>query len=217
MEDIAYLCAVFSVKSIVVGKFTEFKLQLKSMPEGTHEYAYHLDKAFFANMENADIHDADVDVTLVVVHKGDMYDLSFTFKGSLTLLCDRCLDDLLFPVDTSYHISVKYGDEYRDESDDLLIIPESDPALNVAFIIYDTVALTIPMKHVHPLGKCNRAMSAVLRKHRAHRPGDEDTELEDSLIDEMEAAEDVDEAATDPRWNALNGLSSKGSEQNDNN
>lgn len=192
-----------------MGKFTEFKVQLKSMSEGTHEFEYHLDKAFFTNMESADVHDADVDVKLIVTHKGDLYDMSFTFKGTLTLLCDRCLDDLLFPVDTAYHITVQYGDEYRDESDDLMIIPESDPYLNVSYIIYDTVALTIPMKHVHSMGKCNRAMSAMLRKHRAHRPGDEDVELEDELIDEMEAADESSEAPTDPRWNALSGLSSK--------
>ncbi len=31
-----------------MGKFTEFKLQLKSMPEGEHEYAYHLGKEFLS-------------------------------------------------------------------------------------------------------------------------------------------------------------------------
>ncbi|MDE7470734.1 MAG: DUF177 domain-containing protein [Paramuribaculum sp.] len=183
------------------------------MSEGRHEFTYHLDKTFFVNMESSDIHDADVDVTLVVTRKNDAYDMAFTFKGTLTLICDRCLDDLLFPVDTTYHITVEYGDEYRDESDDLMIIPESDPYLNVSFIIYDTVALTIPLKHVHPLGKCNRAMSAMLRKHRAHRPGDEDADLEDDLIDEMEAADDGGDTPTDPRWNALSGLGSKESQE----
>lgn len=177
------------------------------MSEGSHEFAYHLDKQFFANMENEDIHDADVDVTLTVTRKDDLYDLAFVLKGNLTLLCDRCLGDLIFPVDTTYHVSVKYGDAYRDESDDLMIIPESDNYLNVSYIIYDTVVLTIPMKHVHPMGKCNRAMSALLHKHRAHRPGDEDVELEDTLMDEMEAADDSTSATpTDPRWNALSGL-----------
>ena len=196
-----------------MGKFTDYKLPLKSMPEGTHEYEYHLDKVFFKNMESEDVHGADLNVRLTVVHKGDIYDLTFNIEGIVTLICDRCLDDLEMPIDTTYHISVKYGEEYNDESDDLLIIPESDNYLNTAYMIYDTVVLSIPIKHVHPMGKCNRQMSAMLKKHRATERGtaDEDAELEETLIEEMDSmdsSEAAQEPATDPRWDALRKLGS---------
>lgn len=176
------------------------------MPDGTHEYKYELGKTFFKNMENDDIRDADVHVELTVKHRGELYELHFTMEGMLTLLCDRCLDDLEFPVDTTYDINVKYGEDYNDDSDDLLIIPESDNYLNVAYMIYDTVALTIPIKHVHPLGKCNRAMSAMLKKHRAQNPDDEDAALEDQLIDEMDSMDSSSDEKTDPRWDGLKNL-----------
>lgn len=192
-----------------MGKFTAYKLPLKSLAAGTYDYEYHLGKQFFTDMESADIHDADLTVKLTVTHKRDIYRLDFTITGTITLICDRCLDDLIMPVDTTYSIAVKYGDDDNDEADDLLIIPESDNFLNVAYMIYDTVALTIPIKHVHPMGKCNRQMSAMLRKHRAHRPGDEDAELEDNLIDEMETMDtERDEPPADPRWDGLKALSS---------
>ena len=195
-----------------MGKFTAYKLPLKSLAAGTYDYEYHLGKQFFTDMESADIHDADLTVKLTVTHKRDIYRLDFTITGTITLICDRCLDDLIMPVDTTYSIAVKYGDDYNDEADDLLIIPESDNFLNVAYMIYDTVALTIPIKHVHPMGKCNRQMSAMLRKHRAHRPGDEDAELEDNLIDEMETMDtERDEPPVDPRWDGLKALSSDAS------
>lgn len=194
-----------------MGKFTAYKLPLKTLSAGVHEFEYHLDKTFFVNMESADIHDADLEVKLTVTLSGDIYHLEFKIDGTITLICDRCLDDLIMPIDTIYSIDVKYGDEYKDDSDVLMEIPESDNYLNVAYMIYDTVALCIPIKHVHPLGKCNRQMSAMLRKHRAHKAGDEDTELEDSLIDEMETmeADQPDEQpTTDPRWDGLKGLGS---------
>lgn len=197
-----------------MGKFTEYKLPLKSMPAGTHQFEYRLDKRFFENMESADIHDADLTVHLTVTYKADIYSLDFAIQGTITLICDRCLDDLIFPVDTTYHIAVKYGEDYSDDSDELLVIPESDNYLNVAYMIYDTVALTIPIKHVHPMGKCNRQMSAMLKKHRAHQPGDEDAELEDTLIDEMETMDSNEpEAATDPRWDQLKKLSQQSPDQ----
>lgn len=193
-----------------MGKFTEFRLPLKTLREGTHDFEYHLGKQFFANMESADIHDADLNVKLTVDYKHDLYDLNFHITGTITLICDRCLDDLIYPIDTTYHITVKYGDDYNDETDELLVIPYSDNYLNVSYMIFDTVSLEIPMKHVHPMGKCNRAMTTILRKHRAHKEGDEDAELEDTLIDEMETMDTTaDDAPNDPRWDELKKLNDK--------
>ncbi|MDE6198149.1 MAG: DUF177 domain-containing protein, partial [Muribaculaceae bacterium] len=156
----------------------------------------------------ADVHDADLTVSLDVQYNGDFYTLDFHISGEVVLICDRCLDDLHFPIDASYHIVVKYGEDYNDDSDEVLEIPDSDPALNVAYMIYDTVVLAKPMKHVHPLGKCNRQMSAMLKKHRA-RANDEDAELENELIDEMDSLDVADDSAapSDPRWDALKKLS----------
>lgn len=188
-----------------MGKYTAFKLPLKSLGVGTHEFSYRLDRQFFENMESSDIHGADLEVLLAVQYNGDFYTLDFRITGEVILICDRCLDDLHFPIDASYHIVVKYGETYNDDSDEVLEIPDSDSTLNVAYMIKDTVELAIPMKHVHPQGKCNRQMSAMLKKHRAAGTG-EDAELEEQLIDEMEAmddAEDTVQTPTDPRWNAL--------------
>lgn len=189
-----------------MGKFSEFNLPLKSLTEGTHEFCFHLGLEFFSNMENTDIHGANLEVKLTVVYARDIYELSFHITGDIVLLCDRCLDEMTLPVDATYNINVQYGADYDDSSDNLLIIPESDRDLNVSYMIYDTVVLEIPIKHVHPAGKCNRQMSAMLRKHRV-RSGNEDSELEDELIDEIDSMTDSD-TPSDPRWDALKGLGS---------
>lgn len=168
-----------------MGKFTDFKLMLKSLPLGKHTFEYHLDKAFFQNMDNTDVRDADANVVLDVNHRAECYELHFHLTGMLTLLCDRCLDELPIDVDTTYDLTVKYGSDYNDDSDTLLVIPESDNYLNVAYMIYDTAVLAIPARHVHPLGKCNKAMSAIYKKH-ASIGDDEDAELEDELLAEMD-------------------------------
>lgn len=182
------------------------------MPEGTQEIQYHLGKQFFVNMESTDIHDADLNVDLKVEHKHDLYRLDFHITGTVTLICDRCLDDLIYPIDTTYSVSVKYGEDYS-ETDELLVIPESTPSLNVSYMIFDTASLAIPLKHVHPMGKCNRAMSALLRKHRAVK-NDEDEELAEQLIDEMDTMDTTpQESATDPRWDGLKGLANDNEEK----
>lgn len=158
-------------------------------------------------MESADVHDADLEVKLTVEHKNDCYHLQFVVNGTVTLLCDRCLDELIWPIeDAQYALTVEYGEDYNDESDSVLVIPQSDNTLNIAYMLYDTIVLQIPMKHVHPQGKCNRAMSALLKKHRATTPGDPDAELEEELIDGIDDSAADSETETDPRWDALKNL-----------
>lgn len=191
-----------------MGKFSAYNLPLKSLAPGKHEFEFKLDKQFFVNMESSDVHGADLVAKVTVDYKNDVYDLTFKVVGTVVLICDRCLDTMDFPIDADFHIKVKYGEDYNDDSDELIEIPYSDNTLNVAYMLYDTVVLAIPLKHVHPLGKCNRQMSALLKNHRVHASG-EDAELENELLDEIDQVETMDdggEAATDPRWDALKGL-----------
>ena len=133
-------------------------------------------------MENTDVIDADVKIHMDLVKKNDTYDCTFHCKGLLHIPCDRCLDPLDHEVDTEYHVVVKYGENYDDGADNLLIIPYSNSYLNVAYILYDTILLTIPLRHVHPMGKCNRAMAAALSRHKGG------ADMDDEEIDEIESA-----------------------------
>lgn len=150
-----------------MGKFSAYKVQLAQLPDGHFEQDFICDTDFFKNMENPSIHKADVKVHLDLEKKNDAYHCTFHCKGSVEVPCDRCLDPLEIEVDADYQITVKYGETYNDESDDILVIPRTNTYLNVAYMLYDTIVLCIPLRHVHPLGKCNRAMAAALNKHKA--------------------------------------------------
>ncbi len=160
-----------------MGKFAPYKIQLSSIADGKYEQDFYCGTEFFKNMENTDVISSDVNIHLDMEKKNGVYDCTFTCKGMLHIPCDRCLDPLDHEVDTTYHIIVKYGDSFNDESDEILIIPEGESSLNVAYMLYDTIVLTIPLRHVHPLGKCNRAMAAALNKHKGGMSmDDEDVE-----------------------------------------
>lgn len=174
--------------STILEKFDEFDLSLKGMPVGTQEFNYHLGLDFFRKMESSDVSSSNVDVTLSVKCVGDVYELFFTLKGIIGIPCDRCLDEMEHRVDTTYAMSVRYGDEYY-EGDDLTVIPESCDTFNVARVINDTVMLTIPIMHTHEDGKCNEEMSRLLEEHSAHG-----------------GADNSDDTTCDPRWEALRKL-----------
>lgn len=174
---------------IHMGKFTQYNVQLASLADGHHEQDFEIGTEFFKNMENTEVLESDVKVHMDLVKRGDLYDCTFHCKGELKIPCDRCLDPLLHEVDADYHIVVKYGEEYNDESDELLVIPYSNNYLNVAYMLYDTILLTIPLRHVHPQGKCNRAMAAALNRHSARTSDPEAAESMEE-IDNETAADD---------------------------
>ena len=72
-----------------MGKFTAYKVQLASLPDGHHEQDFEIDTEFFKNMENRDILSADIHVHLDLVKKDELYDCTFTVKGMLQVPCDR--------------------------------------------------------------------------------------------------------------------------------
>ena len=187
-----------------MGKFAAFRLPLREMKRGTHEFEFVLDTEFFRNMESEDILKGDVKAYATVECKNDYYECDFTLQGTIAITCDRCLDEMELDVDTDYHLCVKYGDAYNDENDELLIIPEKDAYLNVAYMLYDTVALTIPLKHTHPAGKCNKGMAKYLKQHGASQYGDED--YDDADYEHYDSDEDDNNTQVDPRWEALKKL-----------
>lgn len=167
-----------------MGKFNLYKIPLKSLPEGTQNYEYHLDDQFFKNIDGPEVQRGSVDVALSVKRTGGTFELKFAINGIILIPCDRCLDNMDFEVATNEHLFVKFGSEYSEENDDVVIVPEAEGEINIAWFLYEFIALTIPLKHVHPAGKCNKTMSMKLKKHSARSADDED---EDDFDDGSDA------------------------------
>ena len=194
-----------------MGKFDIYKVDLKNLSPGVHEFEYILENKFFVDIDGDEVQKGKVKVNLTVKRTSMVFDMNFQLEGIVYVPCDRCLDDMELPVSTQNKLVVKFGKEYAEESEEIVIIPEEEGEINLAWFIYEFIALAIPMKHIHAPGKCNKAMSSKLKKHTARRADDEDE------FDEEAAADTVgdDEAAdisSDPRWDALKGLV-----ENDNN
>ena len=163
----------------------------------TAEYQYQFDNLFFAELDAPEVQKGKVDVTLKVRKTSGVYQLDFHTEGHVVVICDRCLDEMEQPIETDDRLRVKLGAEYS-EDDDMVVVPEEDGYINVAWFIYEFIALSIPMKHVHAPGKCNKEMVNKLSKHLRVRGNDEDD------IDDVEEDSVSDEPQTiDPRWNEL--------------
>jgi uncharacterized metal-binding protein YceD (DUF177 family) len=184
-----------------VGKFSLYSIPLRGLSDGVHEYKYSLDNRFFKLISDgdSDLRKGAVEVQLTVKRKTGIFELLFQLTGEVQAPCDRCLDDMPIEVNTSNRLIVKFGKEYSEESDEIVIIPEEEREINIAWFLYEFISLTIPMKHVHPAGKCNRIMSSKLNKHRV-------TTDDDDIEQENEAPDEDSVVDADPRWDSLRDL-----------
>jgi len=165
-----------------------FKIDLKGLIEEETPLQYDLDDRFFEQLEDAQVQGGSLHVSGSIRKAVGFYELQLHSAGTVRIPCDRCLDPMDQPVEADLRLIVKLGSEYADE-DDVITVDENEGILQTAWLIYESIALAVPIQHVHQLGGCNDAMMRMLEQHSAARSSDAD------------AKKDID-----PRWQALKKL-----------
>ncbi len=167
------------------------KIDLKGLKDDMTEMSFRLDNDYFTAVDGPEVSKGTVDVDLNIQKIGGSFELTFNIAGEVTVQCDRCLDDMTQAVEAEGRIITKFGEEYS-EDDEFITVPEDDGVLDTAWLIYEFIALNIPIQHVHAPGKCNRAMIEMLEEHSATRSSDGEAEK-----------------PIDPRWSELEKLKNK--------
>ena len=165
-----------------------FKIDLKVLGEGITHLSYELDDNCFEAIDAPEVRRGCVKVDLSIKKIDRFFEFDFDGSGIIQVPCDRCLDPMEQEIELHRKLAVKYGESYS-EDDDLITVAEEDGLLDVAWFIYEFIALSIPIKHVHAPGKCNPAMMELLNEHQAVRSSEGDRD-----------------GAIDPRWKALEKL-----------
>ena len=164
------------------------KIDLKSLKEEETSLEFDLDDTYFEALDDAEVKKGSLHVSVSIRRATGFFELLFHTAGTVIIPCDRCLDDMDLPVETENRLVVKLGSEYSEE-DDVIVVPENEGILDMSWLIYEFVALVIPIRHVHAPGKCNIAMTKTLEELSADRSSDEESSHE-----------------TDPRWEKLKNL-----------
>ena len=168
-----------------------FKINLKSLIDEVTALDYDLDDGFFEALDGSEVKQGALHVSVSIRKATGFFELQFHTEGTVTVTCDRCLDDMEQPIEADNRLVVKLGAAYSEE-DDVITLSEDEGILDTSWLIYEFVMLAIPIKHVHAPGKCNPAMSQVLEELSADRSSDE-----------------VSDQPIDPRWSKLATLNIK--------
>ena len=182
MEKSLYLC---TLNYVIMCGLESMKVDLKGLKDEVTTLEFNLDDTYFQALDGADVKQGSLHVSVSIRKATGFFEFQFHTAGVVTVICDRCLDEMEQPVETDNRLIVKLGSDYSEE-DDLVVVPENEGILDMTWFIYEFVALVIPIRHVHAPGKCNPAMTKALEELSADRSSDEEsTQPTDSRWDKL--------------------------------
>jgi uncharacterized protein len=204
---------------LVKNSSSAFVIHFVGLKTGVHLYEFDVDNSFFEDLEYSLIEGADVHAQLSLEKKETMMIAVFTLTGTVHANCDRCNDPLELPINGTYRVVYKFGDEPSDDENLIVLDPEAFE-LDVAPQLYEFMCVSLPTRILHAPGECNEEMMALYDTYIVN-PGDpeedddddwdEDDDYDGDWDDEEEdGPEDGDEPdddkPIDPRWSALKNL-----------
>ena len=170
-----------------------FDIDLKALTDEVTPLSWELDDQYFNALEEVQVQGGSLHVSGSIRKTVGFFELLLHTVGTVRIPCDRCLEMMDQPIVADLRLVVKLGVEYN-EDDDIITVDENKGVLNTAWFIYESIALAVPIQHVHQPGDCNDAMMRVLQEHSAAR------------------SSDADAKEIDPRWEALRKLKVKSEE-----
>lgn len=164
---------------------------------GEHLYEYEIDGRFFDDFEFSEIHESAIILKINLLKQSTMMVLMFDIKGTVQADCDRCTETFNLPIEGEYKLIVKVGgSDTGNEDDDIITVAANEYELDLTQYIYEYIALSLPIKRVHPDNKkgestCNKEMLEKLS----------------IFLTEEEKDEKIEEnPSTDPRWDDLKNI-----------
>jgi uncharacterized metal-binding protein YceD (DUF177 family) len=150
-------------------------LPLRNLESKKHVFDFKVNTEFFS--QNPEIIEGAAEVSLEVEKFSHYMNVITTFSGKVTVLCDRCLENLDMPVEGENLLSVRFGavpEEPEDESpdEDIMYANAEDEEIDLTVYVYESICLSLPIQRVHGKGKngkslCNPEMLKYISNSQA--------------------------------------------------
>ena len=169
-----------------------FDIQFVGLKLGHHVYEYNIEQTFFELFEFEEYNSVNVKIILQLEKKPTLLELRFLAEGFININCDVTNEPYNQAIQSEFSMVVKFGSEYIDVNESILILPHGTYELNVAQYIYELIVLAVPQKRIHP--------------------GVEDGSLDSEILKALEklspkgSAKNDSDIDTDPRWDSLKKL-----------
>ncbi|MCF8359039.1 MAG: DUF177 domain-containing protein [Prolixibacteraceae bacterium] len=164
---------------------SKYVIAFKGLKNGEHFFNFEIDNLFFNMFEGSEISEGKLDAIVKLTRQETLLKFDVALKGTVELICDRCLETFNQKVDNKSEFYVKFGIEEEMLSDEIMVVPFEEHQVNIAQYLYEQVVLGLPAKRVHGRDKngkslCNPEMVTKLNNYLI----DEDDEKPGEEIDD---------------------------------
>ena len=170
-----------------------YSFEVPKLRDGENTEKFEVDSSFFHEFESPVLSEGKVDVVATIIKYQRHFDVTYQFKGTVQLNCDRCLEPYDEDLDFAQRVVYAFDEDLEFDTDEVVLIDENNPFLYVGKDLYDFVALQVPLRKV-PSEEVHVCPEAVLQM------------LGEIESDEDETIPDEEEDNIDPRWAALKKL-----------
>ena len=172
----------------------EFLIPFIGLKLGKHQFEYQINKKFFEDFSYDEFESCDIKVNVVLEKKSTMLELQFKHKGTIYVPCDLTSEMFDLPIKGKIKLIVQFGEAFNDDNEELLILPHGEHQVDISQYIYEMIALSIPLKRIHPGVKDGTLKTDALDK------------LNELQVNAKEQKADAKEEEIDPRWDQLKKL-----------
>ncbi len=169
----------------------QFEIQFSGLKLGEHQFDFQIGKRFFEEFGFEDFENAELEAKAKMLKRETQMALELGLSGRLWLPCDLTQEMFWLPISAEAELTIKFGDEFDDSEEDLLILPHGEHRFNLAQYFYEMAVLAKPLKVVHPdVAAGKKGQEVMARLEELSPNNDEESQEED----------------TDPRWDKLKDL-----------
>ena len=163
---------------------SKYKIEFAALKIGDHQFNFKADKKFFDRFNFSDFNDISVNIDIDLTKKSTLLKLNFVLEGRVNVSCDLTNEPYDHTIKHVASLVVKFGQEYNDEDDEILVLPHGEHKLFVDQYIFEMIVLSLPPKRIHP--------------------GVEDGSLNSEILEILEELKPKENSnLADPRWEQL--------------
>ena len=170
----------------------QYNIPFIGLKQGKHLFEYEIENTFFEAFNFNEYNSSRLQVKLVFDKKSTFFELNFNVEGFVNVDCDTSLEPYEQEVKGNMPLVIKFGTEYNDDNEEMIIIPNEYFEINVSQFIYELVILSVPTKKVHP-----KVLDGTMNSEAL-------TKLKELEIKENKSSTKEDDI--DPRWDKLKSL-----------
>lgn len=178
-----------------MSKTKEYLIPFIGLKTGKHHFEYQISNKFFENFDYLEYNSSDVKVNVVLEKKSTMLELAFKHKGTVNVPCDMTNEEFDLPIKGKMKLIVRFGEEFNNDNEELLILPHGEFQIDVSQYIYEMIVLSVPLRRIHPGVKDGSLKTEALTKLQ------ELTIKEEKVENNKQEEENID-----PRWDKLKQL-----------